>query len=64
MENGSADVINTVGFNHNGQLVVTGDVGGMIKVYGNAGRNDVVAEGYLVVIVDLMRLDLGWSSSS
>lgn len=34
MENGSSDVINTVGFNHNGQLVVTGDVGGMIKVYG------------------------------
>ncbi|GJJ69581.1 hypothetical protein EMPS_01928 [Entomortierella parvispora] len=33
MDNGSSDVINTVGFNHNGQLVVTGDVGGMIKVY-------------------------------
>ncbi|KAG0049897.1 WD repeat-containing protein 91 [Gryganskiella cystojenkinii] len=33
MDNGAADVINTVGFNHNGQLVVTGDVGGMIKVY-------------------------------
>ncbi|KAG0348054.1 WD repeat-containing protein 91 [Podila humilis] len=28
------NVINTLGFNHNGQLVVTGDVGGMIKVYG------------------------------
>ncbi|KAG0309800.1 WD repeat-containing protein 91 [Dissophora globulifera] len=27
------EVINAVGFNHNGQLVVTGDVGGMIKVY-------------------------------
>ncbi|KAF9945474.1 WD repeat-containing protein 91 [Mortierella alpina] len=29
----SAEVINAVGFNHNGQLVVTGDVGGMIRVY-------------------------------
>lgn len=27
------NVINSLGFNHNGQLVVTGDVGGMIKVY-------------------------------
>ncbi|KAG0098776.1 WD repeat-containing protein 91 [Podila epicladia] len=26
-------VINSLGFNHNGQLVVTGDVGGMIRVY-------------------------------
>ncbi|KAF8938715.1 WD repeat-containing protein 91 [Dissophora ornata] len=31
--NGSSEIINAVGFNHNGQLVVTGDVGGMIKVY-------------------------------
>ncbi|KAG0215672.1 WD repeat-containing protein 91 [Mortierella sp. GBA30] len=29
----SAEVINAVGFNHNGQLVVTGDVGGTIRVY-------------------------------
>ncbi|KAF9559401.1 WD repeat-containing protein 91 [Mortierella alpina] len=29
----SSEVINAVGFNHNGQLVVTGDVGGMIRVY-------------------------------
>lgn len=28
------NVINSLGFNHNGQLVVTGDVGGMIRVYG------------------------------
>ncbi|KAF9584611.1 WD repeat-containing protein 91, partial [Lunasporangiospora selenospora] len=27
------DVINAVGFNHNGQMVVTGDVGGKIKIY-------------------------------
>ncbi|KAG0318394.1 WD repeat-containing protein 91 [Dissophora globulifera] len=31
--NSGGEVINAVGFNHNGQLVVTGDVGGMIKVY-------------------------------
>ncbi|CAO3574948.1 unnamed protein product [Mortierella alpina] len=29
----SLEVINAVGFNHNGQLVVTGDIGGMIRVY-------------------------------
>ncbi|KAG0021553.1 WD repeat-containing protein 91 [Podila clonocystis] len=27
------NVINSLGFNHNGQLVVTGDVGGMIRIY-------------------------------
>ncbi|KAF9412121.1 hypothetical protein BGZ94_001138 [Podila epigama] len=27
------NVINSLGFNHNGQLVVTGDVGGMVRVY-------------------------------
>ncbi|KAF9344168.1 WD repeat-containing protein 91, partial [Mortierella sp. AD094] len=30
---GPGDVVNTVGFNHNGQLVVTGDVAGMIRIY-------------------------------
>ncbi|KAF9898069.1 WD repeat-containing protein 91, partial [Lobosporangium transversale] len=33
LNGGAADVINAVGFNHNGQLLVTGDVGGMIKIY-------------------------------
>ncbi|KAG0000738.1 WD repeat-containing protein 91 [Modicella reniformis] len=30
---GPGQVINAIGFNHNGQLIVTGDVAGMIKVY-------------------------------
>ncbi|KAF9359333.1 WD repeat-containing protein 91 [Mortierella sp. NVP85] len=30
---GPGEMINAVGFNHNGQLVVTGDVSGMIKIY-------------------------------
>lgn len=33
MNEGPEEVINAFGFNHNGQLVVTGDVGGTIKVY-------------------------------
>ncbi|KAF8949018.1 WD repeat-containing protein 91 [Haplosporangium gracile] len=33
LDGGPEEVINAFGFNHNGQLVVTGDVGGTIKVY-------------------------------
>ncbi|KAG0292861.1 WD repeat-containing protein 91 [Linnemannia gamsii] len=33
LNEGPEEVINAFGFNHNGQLVVTGDVGGTIKVY-------------------------------
>ncbi|KAF9439095.1 WD repeat-containing protein 91 [Entomortierella beljakovae] len=33
LDSGSGGVVNAVGFNHNGQLVVTGDVAGMIRVY-------------------------------
>ncbi|KAI7817001.1 WD40-repeat-containing domain protein [Gamsiella multidivaricata] len=33
LDRGPGDVINAVGFNHNGQLVVTGDVAGMIRIY-------------------------------
>ncbi|KAF9191199.1 WD repeat-containing protein 91 [Haplosporangium sp. Z 767] len=33
LNNSPQDVINAIGFNHNGQLVVTGDVGGAIKIY-------------------------------
>ncbi|KAG0278427.1 WD repeat-containing protein 91 [Linnemannia exigua] len=33
LNEGPDEVINAFGFNHNGQLVVTGDVGGTIKIY-------------------------------
>ncbi|KAG0214526.1 WD repeat-containing protein 91 [Mortierella sp. NVP41] len=33
LDGGPDEVINAFGFNHNGQLVVTGDVGGTIKIY-------------------------------
>lgn len=33
LDGGPEEVINAFGFNHNGQLVVTGDVGGTIKIY-------------------------------
>ncbi|KAI1317220.1 WD repeat-containing protein 91 [Mortierella claussenii] len=33
LSGGAREVINTIGFNHNGQLLVTGDVDGMIKIY-------------------------------
>ncbi|KAF9110338.1 WD repeat-containing protein 91 [Mortierella sp. AM989] len=33
LDGGPGDIVNAVGFNHNGQLVVTGDVAGMIRIY-------------------------------
>ncbi|KAF8977228.1 WD repeat-containing protein 91 [Entomortierella lignicola] len=33
LDGGPGDVVNTIGFNHNGQLVVTGDTAGMIRIY-------------------------------
>ncbi|KAG0256747.1 WD repeat-containing protein 91 [Mortierella polycephala] len=33
LNNSPQGVINAIGFNHNGQLIVTGDVGGAIKIY-------------------------------
>ncbi|KAG0332811.1 WD repeat-containing protein 91 [Podila horticola] len=42
------NVINSLGFNHNGQLVVTGDVGGMIRVYGQLAQDSVHKPGHRV----------------
>ncbi|KAF9975926.1 WD repeat-containing protein 91 [Actinomortierella ambigua] len=33
MEPGAENIINTIGFNHNGQLLVVGDAGGKIRIY-------------------------------
>ncbi|KAF9998528.1 WD repeat-containing protein 91 [Entomortierella chlamydospora] len=33
LDGGPGDVVNIIGFNHNGQLIVTGDVAGMIRIY-------------------------------
>ncbi|KAF9174508.1 WD repeat-containing protein 91 [Mortierella sp. AD010] len=33
LDGGPGDVVNVIGFNHNGQLIVTGDVAGMIRIY-------------------------------
>ncbi|KAF9154434.1 WD repeat-containing protein 91 [Actinomortierella ambigua] len=33
LEPGAENIINTIGFNHNGQLLVAGDAGGKIRIY-------------------------------